>query len=796
MFSRRFVLIFALLFFGLALPGCDNPEQKAAAYIKRGNVLFEQESYDKARIEYKNAARIKPIDPEARFRLGLVDEAQGDFYNAFANYTFAEQQNPRFRPALLKLAQYFLASEQYEQLQQRLDTVLGDAPDDPEAHALHAALLLRQKDYPGAEKEALFAQSKDPANITATSVLTGIYSAQGNIDKAGQAVENGIARNPKDLSLLLLKAMLYERPVNLSKVTEAYEAIFKLKPAEARFRANLAVFYQKAGKIDDAEAVLRAGVATFPDHWGMKRQFVSFLADNRGVDAAEAEIRGYMKAHPDNDDLYFWLADLYLTHKATDKAIALLEPIAARAQMDTPGLNARTSLARIHFAKGNRELAEKLVAAVLEKDPSNHDALFVRANLFFDQGLYQNAVSDLRSILRAQPRAKHVFPLLSEVLLVQGHLDLAIDTLSQLMEIDPENAAGRVRLAQMHNLNGDTKRAIEMLAIVTKINPQYPVGWESTARVALDAKDWAAAEAAITTLDGIPDQRMTATFLKGQLLERTGKTEEALPLYTQVIDADPSSALAEHALSALVDAYQGLGKLDVAFQYIRTLKTDSPFVTTLLGQCAIKLGRLDEGTAAFDKVIAVHAPFQDPYLERAKLYLNSHSPEQALDVLKKAAAAVPADSRASLMAAGILTNSGRYQEAISLYEDILARDPDALVAVNNLAALIADFQHNDSAALEKARKLAERFAGSSDPLLLDTLAWVYFRQGHMQQAQTLMERAMSYGSRLPAQIHYHYGVLLLKAGKTAPAKKELQQAVTEGASYPGLEEAIKLLGTN
>ncbi len=790
----KFSLVLFFLVFNIALAGCDNPENNAVKYIERGNAQFAQGDYAKARVEYKNAARIKPTDPEVRYRLGLVDEAQGDFQNAFANFLRAEQQNAQYVPAKLKLAQYFLAGEQYDQSQERLNAAFVIEPDNAEAHALLGALLLRKKDFAGTEKAALFALDKDPANITAVSVLTGLYSAQGDEAKAGEALEKGIARNPKDVSLLLLKAALYEKSMNLPKIVESYQAIFALKPAETLYRANMAAIYTKAGKLDDAEATLRAGIATQPESWPMKRLLVAFLSDNRGIDNAEKEIKDYMQANPQKDELYFWLADLYIKHNASDRAAALLEQIVSKNQMDDVGLSARTSLARLNFVKGNRELAEKLVSAVLEKDSGNREALFVRASMAYDRGYYQSAVTDLRTIIRDDPKAKNAYQLLGEALLLQGRLDLAIDTLNQLMEIDPANLPARVRLAQIVSLRGDTKRALELLSIVTKADPSYPIGWESTARIAIGAKDWTTSESAIQTLDKIEGQHLTALFLQGMMLAENGKTDEAIANYKQVIAPDPKAPLAEHALAALAALHHIQGKSAEVVSYLESLNSDSLFVATLLGESYVKLGKMTEAATQFEKVLAEKATFPEPYINRAKLYVNDNQFDQAIDVLKTAYKTAPTNLVAPMMAADLLEKRGQHKEAVALYDDILARNSGVDIAANNLAQIIADTQYTDAAALEKARQAAERFAGSSNPLMLDTLAWVYFRQGNLHLAQTVMERAMAAaGDNALPQMHYHYGAILMKTGRADLAKTQLQKAVAEGASYPGFEDAKKLL---
>ncbi|MDE1901864.1 MAG: tetratricopeptide repeat protein [Alphaproteobacteria bacterium] len=778
----------------LALAGCGSPQQKEARYIRKGNAFFASGDYEKARLEYQNAAHLQPAAAEPAYRLGLVYEAEGDFVNAFADFTVAEQQDKHFHPAILKIAQYDMAAGREDIAQARVAAVLAEAPGDAEAHAIMAALLLREKKYAEAEKEARQALAIDPANVTACSALTGLYTAEGDIDKATAAVDDGIARNPKNIALLILRAAVFEKTGDLAKTAQAYDAIFKFAPDDIKFRQDLAGIYIKAGNLDAAEAALRAGVAALPDNWDMKRALVSFLADHRGAGAAENEIHALMQAWPQNDDLYFWLADLYAAHGDADHAVALLQSVVGKAPDSQSALDARAMIAGIDIKRGNKGLAQKLVATVLASQPDNRAALFIRANLEYQDGYYQSAVADLRSILLDAPNDPDALDLLAETLLAQGHGDLAVDTMKKRVALDPGNIARQVRLAQMLHLNGDNDEALALIGQITAANPGYAVGWESAARIAIDAKDWLPAQAAVRKLDTLDGQHLTAAFLDGQILAANGKDAGAIAQFKTVIDADPASPLAGHALKALVESYRRLGDPATAAAYLQTLSPDSPLIETLIGACDGLAGNAAASAAAFDKAIATNAAPPEAYLDRAKIYLDAQQPDLAAAVLRQGMQAAPQDFRAPMALAQILASQGRYHDADALYDDMLARNPDFIPAANNQAEMIADALSDDSAELEKARQRAERFAGSDNPALLDTLAWVYFRQGNIAMAQTLMERIRTHAG-LPPQIHYHDGAILAKAGQTAQARAELQLATAQGANYPGIDQARQLLAT-
>jgi tetratricopeptide (TPR) repeat protein len=172
----------------------------------------------------------------------------------------------------------------------------------------------------------------------------------------------------------------------------------------------------------------------------------------------------------------------------------------------------------------------------------------------------------------------------------------------------------------------------------------------------------------------------------------------------------------------------------------------------------------------------------------------SKNSDLAISTLRQGMEAIPNDIQIPMTLAEIYGLVGQHQEAVSLYEDLLNRNPGLDVVANNMAEIIADFQFDNPQALERARRVAERFQGSNNPLFLDTLGWIYVRQGSLNPAIATLEKAVSSGE-VPAQVHYHYGVALAKLGRKDQAKVQLELATKGGRNYPGIEEARKLLQT-
>ena len=72
--NRKFVA--AVLLFVFMLAGCGGAEERKAKYLERGKAYFEEENYDKARVEFKNVLQIDPKSAGPYFYLGKIEEAK------------------------------------------------------------------------------------------------------------------------------------------------------------------------------------------------------------------------------------------------------------------------------------------------------------------------------------------------------------------------------------------------------------------------------------------------------------------------------------------------------------------------------------------------------------------------------------------------------------------------------------------------------------------------------------------------------------------------------------------------
>ena len=86
-FDKKRKLVSAALLVVFVLAGCGGAEERKAKYLERGKAYFEEENYDKARVEFRNVLQIDPKTAEPYLYLGQIAESEQEWRKAFGNYS-------------------------------------------------------------------------------------------------------------------------------------------------------------------------------------------------------------------------------------------------------------------------------------------------------------------------------------------------------------------------------------------------------------------------------------------------------------------------------------------------------------------------------------------------------------------------------------------------------------------------------------------------------------------------------------------------------------------------------------
>lgn len=789
-YIRKTVLFCIVL---VTLAACEEPADKFVSHLNKGDDFYAEQDYIRARLEYRNAAKINPTDARAIYSLGLVEEAEGNLQLALSAFLTSERQDPAFMPVLIKLAEFYLKAQMPDESRARVNAILAIDPDNAQAYAISGSVFLSQRDFQKAQSDAERSLSIDSNNVVAYSVLAGIQFAQDNFAEAQAILDEAITVHPKELSFYLLKASGYTEANDVDGLVAVYHDIFDLAPNAIGYRLDLADVLVQAGRRDEAAALYRQTVEQFADNLGVKYRYITFTERQQGVQAADNAINDFIERNPDMKIFSLWRANMYLRNDKYDDAIQILEKTLIRSPDSWIALNASTALADIKLQTGDLQMARDLIDEVLEQDVNNQEALLLRANMAFEQGSFEQAVIDLRGILRDNPDNLKAARILAEAFMLQNRVDLAVDTLIQAGQRHPDDAGTLVRLAQLYALRGNVTKAEEILTLVTDQFPENPLGWEVMARLSLQGNRFDRAALAIQKLANSSEDGLTANYLRAQLLHKQGETPQALAIYKDIIANHSTSPLAAFALSSVMQTAQNQDDFIDLREFLVSLNSQDAVVLTVIGTIDMAIGNKEGAELSFRQAIQANPQSQAPFTALAELLRQQGDDEQALVILQRAEDAIPTEADASMNRAAMLLSQKRIQEAADIYDAILERDETNDIAANNLAHVIADYQYMDPIALDRARVIAERFINSDNPFFLDTLGWVYYRQGEYAQAQAILKRAVDTLEESKAEIDYHYGAALMALGQNDEAEEFLKRAVESEDDFVGKDAAVELL---
>src|ERR1700683_4275119 len=422
-FGTCFLVCAAVLFLG----GCA--KERFADHIARGERYLAAGELGKANVEFRNALQIQPKDPKALYLDGYVCEQRGEVREAVALYQAALEVAPDDVRARARLARLLVLAGAAQQAVAVTKPGLGRHPDDPDLLAARAAARHRLGNDSGGREDAEHAVRVAPANEDAVDVLAAFYTEAGELPRAVALVSAAVARAPSSVMLHQLLVQLYLKSSQPEQAEAQLRQVIALEPHELGARLQLAAFLAHDGKTDAVQRVLEEAVSALPQSDAAKLALVDFIAAERSRAQGEQALRTFIAHDPDNAQLRLGLAARLQRAGATDEAIATYTDIVRRAGRNPEGLLARDRIAALEIVRGNSAAAEELIAAGLEENSRDHDALMLRANLAFTRGDAAAAIADLRAVLQDDPHSIAVERALAQAYLANGEPALAQTTL-------------------------------------------------------------------------------------------------------------------------------------------------------------------------------------------------------------------------------------------------------------------------------------------------------------------------------------------------------------------------------
>ena len=780
--TKKLSLMLVLVFSILGLSACSSPEEKAQTYYENGMELLENNELGKATIQFRNALQLDKTMTKAIWGLVLVSEKQRKPQQTFNLLNSLLANDPEHVAGLVKIGRLYLVAGAVDKALEKSDAALAIAPDDLSVLAFRASVLFKLDDSEGAVKIAKQVIAKDPGYVDALIVLAIERLAAKDAQKAIEYLDQGLEKNQKNVVLQLIKVQALDSLAKLDLAEDVFKRLISFYPDISAFNYALAQFYFKHDRKDDAEAEFRKVVVNKPDDLNAKVKLIQLLNYLKGKDAAQSQLIDFVNQQPDNYDLKFALIQFYIGNKQLGDANKVIASIISTATDTETIVKAMGVKAGLLLAKGDKPAAENVAKAILEKDPTNETALVIKSSINIDRQQFEQAISDLRVVLRDAPNSSRALFYLARAHLLSGSPELADEQFFKAFKTSRYNAGYGLSYAQFLLKRNQPKRAEKVLLNVLSASPKNAQVLRTLAQIRLNLGDWIGAQQIADKIKQLGDKNDTVAQIQSAILVGKKDYDQSISLLKKTYQATPDNI---QPVVALVRTYLIAGKPDEAGNFLDAVINASPKninARILRGQVYVSLGQFDKAINSYEQAINIAPDNVAAHYNLAATYIRTKQFDKADRALDDGLKIVPDNFLLRLTRAGILEQQGKIDEAISLYESLLKDRPNADIVANNLSSLLTDYR-NDKESHDRAYALSQRFKRTEIPQFKDTFGWASYRVGKYSDANALLEDAAEKLPQLPV-VQYHLGMNYLAKDNKQQARDALEKALELAGDRP------------
>lgn len=762
--------VLAALLAGM-MSGCGSAEESSARFIDSGKELMEQGEFDKARLEFRNALQINPLEAEGYYQLALIDEKGQKWKGMYSNLVTVESLDPNHIPAIIKLGQLHVISGQLDEAMKKAEKALSLEPDNTNAILLKATTLIKQENFGMAETEINRVLAVDPKNMDALTAKVMLYKSSGQTGKALTATDEALALYPDAMPLKMIKLSIYQELNDYAAMETLYRELLPENPNESWVAVSLAkLLNDSMDRYDDSKKVLEDYVAKNPDDAETIMQLVS-LINSHDPDLAMTKLDEFLKAKPDNQELRFAKIEMLSIQGKQDLMVSELEAIIASEPTSEIGLRARASIAGIKAQEGDFEEAENIVNDILAISSEHEQALLLKAKLQLKNKQFDPAISNLRVLIRNNSELDEAMILLAQAYALTGSSELAENSFRQALSVNPTNPQAALSVASVLMRGNDLDRTEQVLIRAVEGGAVNENLLQALAQVRILKRDWAGTQQAI---DGLTEPSALTHLLSAQMYQGLNDNTLAITEYEAALKLDPSLTRALQQVMA-IHYQQDQKKEIVAFLNDHIAQHPELMNGYLVLADYYRLdGSLPDAIATIDEALAKNDEWTAGYSLKANLHYLNNEPDAAIMAFEKGLSKTPENNQLAMQLASTHESKHEYEKARQLYEEVIARDPSIDVAANNLSSLLSD-QFESPENLQRALVLSSRFRDSEQPYFSDTFGWVNYKLGNYEEARPALERAASSNDAI-ALFHYHLGRLYVALNLPEEAQQSFERA--------------------
>jgi tetratricopeptide (TPR) repeat protein len=331
-----------------------------------------------------------------------------DFDGALRLWTKAVKANSDLPPVQVIMAQLYLQANMPKEAHSALKAAVRDAPSDPDAYILSAALATYEGDLAKAEAsyqkaESLVATFKGSEKRKETLRpriylgLAGVSEARKDWVGAQRIYEKWLKLDPRNAAVMQRIGCCLALQKNVRGALEKFREAAKLNAEPLPPEATLAQFYQESGDRENAEKWLAAALAAAPNDLKTHLLAGTWALEAGQVDEAQKHVRLAMELDPNSLEVKLLRGSTAVFQREYDLAELVCESVLEQSPRSFLASNnlAMALIQQKKKAKHNRAL--ELAEANARKYPKSPVAASTYAWVLYKLGRLEDANKALQT---------------------------------------------------------------------------------------------------------------------------------------------------------------------------------------------------------------------------------------------------------------------------------------------------------------------------------------------------------------------------------------------------------------
>jgi tetratricopeptide (TPR) repeat protein len=562
------------------------------------------------------------------------------------------------------------------------------------------------------------------------------------------------------------------------------EALAKVDKLVAKNPADVVLQYERAmilvdaSRIDDAEAALRKVVAAKPDFYDAQRMLGRIIIDRAGSDRAKIDdalthLQAAFKIYPDDLATGMAVAQILQNTGRWAEAERVLATMLERAP-DQRAINYLYGQVLTKLGRGNesRQYYERAV----EVDPTFGPAVQQLVDIYEAENDFAKAAEVLQPLIAEDPVNVELQRRQAYLYLRAGETEKARAELKALVDADPKDTRSLFYLAEAYNDLEQYSEADKLYRKLLEATPDDPDVLASYALSQIGQHKYDEAAKTLQAMQKLPDlpenlQVLAKTQLAFIDLQKGNYAEaidEARPVL--VFHDKPNAQAINTALEAMKKEKHYADAVALLQPLVDKYASD-PFVNARYVEFLLRAGDKDRARVA----ASTQAKFGvRNTVGAAEAYVQNEQYDAAVTLLQDALKAKPDEVDLQFELGSTYERAGKKADAEKVFQQILDKHPDNTQTLNYLGYMWAESGVN----LERAQSMLQK-AVAAEPrngAYIDSLGWVYFRQGKLDLAEKYLTDATKLLPR-DATVHEHLGDVLAKRGDVGRALEVYKTAL-------------------